>query len=94
MLSHIMRYGRAVAYLKHHWQHESVSQPGRRKTRVQAMLWAWRVTHPRLVAQREGVAWGEANRLFDIAFLEQSIIEQKLPRNYHPLALQRQVAIM
>lgn len=89
------KLGRSMAYLHHHWRHRE--QPfGDEALRtylsifiLRAKLWVKRVLNPSYLAREEGFANWENYYVREIAYLKQSLIERRRPRQYPKLGSQR-----
>jgi glycosyltransferase involved in cell wall biosynthesis len=83
--------GRTLAYLRHHWEHLDVPDPGRRLRRRWLRLMLRRLAHPRPAA--EGMPDWEMSLREDVAFLRQWRVEHARPRNYERHGLVKRAGV-
>lgn len=74
--------GRGAAYLKHHWEHQTISSPQWQLAKSLLRLAKRRLVKRQELLSPEGVAMCEARLVSEIYRYKQYLIERKRPRNY------------
>ena len=87
--------GRALTYVAYHWEHAGEERWTRRRSGLEfwrhplLVCWKrrlnlawWRVTHPKQIVRQEGIAFGEFQRVNQLAQISSYLSLRHGPRNY------------
>lgn len=81
-LDRAKKQGQLLAYLKYHWEHQTVSLPRLRLVKAVLRLTCWRLQNRGELACKEGMAFHEMTLVSGVHFYKQYLLERRRPFNY------------
>lgn len=89
LLENAKKRGRGAAYIKHHWEHQTISFPQWRLAKSLLRLAKWRIMKRSTLSNSEGITGWEMWLVFEAYRYKQYLTERKRSPNYNKHGLRK-----